>query len=159
MSYEATRQVIQGYFQARFLNPDTNEPWFDVEYPNHIISEPDALPDAPWGRFSIRHGEKVGTDVGTRSSRIPGEATLQIFLPEDSGVKLARTVADSVVDFMENVHLGTDDGIVRFRRISVRELVPENGWDQTLVVMTFERDVINPNAYAEGGDFIPYVPP
>jgi len=155
MSYEVARQVITSYFQANFLNEQDAEP-LPVEYPNRIYALPDGAAAAPWARFSIRHGMKQATDVGTRSSRIGGEATLQIFLPEDSGVKLGRQLGDLIISFMEDVFLGTDDGVVRFRKVSVRELPPDNGWDQTSVVMPFERDIYGAG---QAGTFIPYVPP
>lgn len=164
-SYEIARQVIQKYFSDRFLDPTTSQPWKDaagdliqVEYPNHILSDEEGTADTPWCRFKITHGISQASDVGNYREEIPGEVALQIFLPEDSGVKLARQIADSVRAFMRNVHLGTPDGLIKFRTISVRELTPDQGWDQTLVTCPFVRFIYEATPYAAGGNFIPYPP-
>lgn len=164
-SYEIARQVIQKYFSDRFLDPTTNAPWRDagnnlieVEYPNHILSDQEGTSNNPWCRFRITHGSAQPADVGNYREDIPGEMALQIFLPEDTGVKLGRQIADSVRAFMRNITLETPDGVIQFRTISVRELLPDQGWDQTLVVCPFVRYIYETTPYAPGGFFVPYPP-
>lgn len=153
MSYGIAKSVIAGYFQDHFL-VDSAEP-IPVEYPNRNLEDNDKTTDRTWGRLTILHAMEMSSEVGTQRSRIPGLVQFDIFIPEDTGMKDAYAIGDLIKVFMKDAYLGTDDGVIRFRTVSVRELPASGGWARLAVDMPFQRDVLD---VAAPPAFVPYAP-
>jgi hypothetical protein len=159
MSYESARFAVESYFKTQWdaykaANPDL---WFPIEYPNNRLPENDK--SGPWGRLSIANGPAFGREVGTGSTRVPGVIYLQIFLPEDTGVVIAKKATDYMVDKFLYRQFEIDDGVLRVRSVSGRELPAESGRDRTNVEVVFARDATNPAASAFADTFVPLPTP
>lgn len=90
--------AIEAAFLAGWGSPGL----LPVQMGNQPFTKPKGL---PWGRFAIILGERGPASVSTRFSRTIGFISLQVFIPDDKGERIAATAADAM------------DGIFRFTRI------------------------------------------
>jgi Bacteriophage related domain of unknown function len=156
MSYESARFAIERYFKQQWDAYQSAHPddWFPVEYPNVRLKETEKT--GAWGRLSIVNGVAYPREVGTASTRVTGIVYLQIFVPEDSGVVKARKATDYLVGKFIYRIFQIDDGILRVRGVSGRELSAEGGWDRTNVEVEFTRDAFDPISYSAA--YVPLPP-
>lgn len=103
-----------------------------------------------WARLTVVQGNNwspyVGQPRGRR--RCVGFLTLQVFSPEDSGVKPVSTLADTVADFWDAKELSGTAGSVQthviFRNTSLLIIGAKDGYQQHNVTAEFQRDTIRP---------------
>lgn len=139
MNYEDLRRTLERHFKAAF---QTGIPVaFPVQFENVTFRQPTG---EPWGRFSIRLGDRSNASVGTTHKRTVGLVYLQVFVPENRGTKPATELADRFAAAFDDRELTTDGGtMVQFRSASSETIgLTGEGWHQTNLSVPFWADRI-----------------
>ena len=92
--------------------------------------------DLPWVRLAMQH--QTGSQdslggVGIRKFSRQGLVTIQVFVPQDSGMAAMDTLVTAARAIFEGATIGT----IRFTSASVQEIGPSDGWYQTNVDIEF----------------------
>jgi hypothetical protein len=130
MSFEATRVAIESRVQTNW----TTTP---IKFENVPFKE---TKDAYVALF-ILEGEGQQVSLGTPATRRwPGVIIIQVFVPEDSGTKLAKTYADALAAIFDRVQFSSgNSGTISCRIPSVETVGAKDGWHQTNVTVPFKR--------------------
>lgn len=89
-----------------------------VEHQNHRFARPTA---GAWGRLSLATGETSPASIGTGAGaleRTPFILTLQVFLPENTGTRLAAMAADAMRS-MNRMSINKDGLTLNFDTVSL----------------------------------------
>lgn len=97
---------------------------------------------SPYVALVILVGEGLQVSLGTPVvRRWPGVIILQVFVPADTGTKLAKTYADTLAAVFERVQFSSgNSGTITCRIPSIEAVGIKNGWHQTNVTVPFKRD-------------------
>ncbi len=143
---ERTRALIVTAFKA----------WFDALSPPQALrlvydNLPGVKPSGePWARVSVQQGNNWLPFIGQRKrKRCVGMLSVQIFLPEESGVKVATEFSQLMGDHFDDTELAatTGGGVqtqVLFRTTSLLLITAEDGYQQYNAALEFQRDTIHP---------------
>lgn len=122
--FDEIHTAITKRFQDEFKKPEGETQglpgsFIPIQFDGHPFTAPK---ESPWGRFHIVEGERNNAAVGKKFQRAPGLVYLQIFLPENAGVKQARITADKFAEIFDNYELGGDGWSVLFRTVSLNRV-------------------------------------
>lgn len=142
---ERTRALVTGAFKT-WWDALAPQPAITVVYDN-LKGKPAA--GVAWGRVTVLQGRNWSPFVGSRRKRSIVFLTLQIFIPEDSGVKLASEIAQRMSDQFDDSTLTATDGagvqtVVLFRAASLVLVGAKDGYQQFNVFVEAQRDTIYP---------------
>lgn len=131
MSWEAERNAIESRLAANW----TTTP---IRYENVPFRET----VGPYIALFILDGEGEQISLGTPAlRRWPGVIKIQVFVPQDTGTKLARTYADILGILFDRAQFSSgNSGTIRCRVPSILHVGVTNGWDQINVTIPFVRD-------------------
>lgn len=131
MSFEDTRKAIE----SRLASNWTTTP---IRFENVPFTET----AVPYVALFILDGEGKQISLGTPSlQRWAGLIVVQIFVPQDTGTKTARTYADAIGAIFDRQQFASgNSGTIRSRIPSIRRIGITHGWDQTNVTIPFIRD-------------------
>lgn len=131
MSFEATRQAIEARLAANW----TTTP---IKFENVPFVET----VDPYLALFILDGEGNQITVGDPVvKRWTGLILIQVFVPQDTGTKLARTYADSLGALFERQTFSAGaSGTIRSRIASIQSIGVKDGWYQINVTVPFIRD-------------------
>ena len=110
MTVDALHNTIRGRFQTVVATPLS----LPTAYDNAAFTRPQA---APWARWTVLPGESFQASFGgaTNRYRTPGVAVAQLFVPIETGDKVALEMAQAVKAAFRGVAVGG----VTFREPSV----------------------------------------
>lgn len=98
-------------------------------------------PATKWVRLSVRNidsGQESLGAIGNRKFLRKGMVWLQIFVPLDSGLKDADTLASSFRSIFEGVTFSN----IRFTNVLVKEGTPDNKWYRVVAQAFFDYNEI-----------------
>jgi hypothetical protein len=128
VSSDAVRQAIETRFQTNWTT--TTIKWDGVPF-----QEPE--PKAPWVAFVVLMGDGNQASLGDAPlKRVVGVVSLQIFLPENSGVQVAYSLADTFAGIFDRKQFGTPTVTTRICS-APRRIGPRNGWEQFVTDVSF----------------------
>lgn len=96
-------------------------------------------PAPPWARISILPGKSDPAIIGPGHVRTTGLISVQVFLPEDSGVKLANDTAD-VMAGLNTRQLASGGHVVTLETVSMNDSGSRSGYVQKNVWLPFTAD-------------------
>jgi len=131
MSFEDTRNAIESRLKANW----TVTP---IKFQNVPFQET----AEPYVALFILDGEGSQISLGTPAvRRWPAVIKIQVFVPEDSGTKQARTYADSLGAIFDRAQFSAgSSGTIRCRIPSIADIGVTDGWDQVNVTIPCMRD-------------------
>lgn len=131
MSFEDTRAAIESRVKTNW----TTTP---VKYENVPFEETTKA----YVALFILGGEGGQISLGTPAvRRWPGGIVLQIFVPENTGTKTAKTYADTLAALFDRVQFSSgNSGTISCRIPSTETVGVRNGWHQINVTVPFKRD-------------------
>ena len=118
-------------------------PTVPVKYENRAFTP---VINEEWVAFSIRSGKVAEASIGAIMPRGIGITYLQIFLPENAGTLIARTMVDALADVFDNWHwvypptANYPSGDFWFKRVEVMPSAPRDGWLQWTASVEFKHD-------------------
>lgn len=130
MSFEDERKAIEGRLEANW----TTTP---IRYENVPFKET----SAPYVALFILNGEGQQASLGTPAlRRWPGVIKVQVFVPRDTGTKLARTYADTIGAVFDRAQFSSgNSGTISCRIPSISHVGLANGWNQINVTIPYQR--------------------
>ena len=110
-----------------------------IQMPNTKFDRPD---QSPWARLTVIFGTRSNAAVGGTKVRQLGELYLQVFLPEDSGTKVATDSYDAMATIYDNKNVPfTDDtGFILTQAVTSRPTGIRDGYEQTTISAPFYSD-------------------
>lgn len=132
MSFEDTDKAIE-------VRLSTNWSTTPIKYENAPFVETVAA----YVALFIRGGEGTQISLGSPSvQRWPGLIILQVFVPENTGVRKAKEYADDLKPIFDRAQFSSgNSGTITCRTASVETIGAKNGWCQVNVTVPFRRDV------------------
>ena len=134
MSFNDERAAIEGRFASGYSNT-----------PIQFEDIPFAQPSTAWVALTILSGAGINTSIGgTRQvQRFAGIIQIDVYIPEDTGTKPARDIADLVDPIFNNAQFsfGSSGTITTFVP-SYQTLGVENGWYHAVVSVAYQRTKI-----------------
>lgn len=126
MSYDADRQTIEGILAVWTTTPI-------------VYSENAPMPDSGnWIRLNILNAQAYRSAIHQQHYRHPGIVVIQVFTERESGTGLSTRYGDTLAALFR----GVTSGGIKFRAATVRNIGPTEGWYQTNVEISFERDEV-----------------
>lgn len=143
---ERTRALITSAFKTWWdaLSP---VPGFTLVYDN-LKGKPVAA--VPWARLTVLQGRNWSPYVGQgrKRRRCVGMLTLQVFVPEEAGVKTVNELAQVMADYWDCLELqNTVESVqthVTFRNTDLLIIGSKEGYQQHNITAEFQRDTIRP---------------
>lgn len=131
MSFEDTRKAIEGRLGDNWSTTP-------IKFENVPFKET----KDPYVALFILDGEGQQISLGTPAvRRWPSVIKIQIFVPQDTGTKLARTYADSLGTIFDRAQFSSgNSGTITCRIPSITHVGITNGWDQVNVTIPLKRD-------------------
>jgi hypothetical protein len=121
---------------TEFYNSFTGVPQARITFDNEKFDPPE---DVSWVRFAVRHfggGQESLGDVGARKFNRTGAAFVQVFIPQDTGIRDADTLAQEARTVLEGKTLLS--GAVRTFDSEIREIGLNDGYFMVVVETRFE---------------------
>jgi hypothetical protein len=136
MSFEAERQVLEGWFNDHWANA------CPIRWENLAWQEPI---DATWVAFFIRPGQGQQLDIRGEETltRHDGLVIVQVFQKEKTGTATASRNADRVSDIFRRLRIRDDAaGTFQFREPYIQRVGEANGVYQINVTCPYRRDTL-----------------
>ena len=138
MSYESTRAAIASRIEAQWPSSVA------AAYP--IVSENQPFkggvqPSGPWARYSIRPAANITQDISNHSRQIIGLVWLQIFVPENDGVRPAMLMADAMETIFAEQRIIDANGLIRFERAELQPAGVDSGLAQWSCLVRYRDDL------------------
>lgn len=110
--------------------------------PIRYVNAPFKETDQPYVALFVLDGDGHQISLGPVAlRRWVGIIVIQIFVPQDSGSRVAKTYATTLAAIFDRVEFSTDaSGLIRCRVPALREVGIINGWYQLNVEVPFIRD-------------------
>lgn len=134
MSFEEQSKLIETIFKTGWAARTA------VAWDNQPFNEPAPATGTAWVRFSIRAGDTLPASVGRTMSRTRGIAYLQIFVPKNSGNRVAKGHAEFFRGIFRHERIQACDGVIVFDEISCQDSGDTGEWRQTLGIAPFRQD-------------------
>jgi hypothetical protein len=135
MSFADERTAIESRLQAGFST-------YPVKYDNTDFKPPR---NSPWVSLIILNGSALNASIGTtrRVQRHSGIIQLDVYTPEASGTKDARTIADELDTLFNNVQFSSgNSGTITTYAPFLTNLGIDEGWYHTVLSVGYQRDRI-----------------
>ena len=113
---EYLRALLFADFQTFWTAIDPTP--FPVEYENQPAAR-GVEPGMPYGRLTLVLGDERPASIGTRHTRCPGFLVLQIFMPEETGMKAATDVCELMRAHFNHRQLSATAGDGTVTQISI----------------------------------------
>jgi len=126
------RATLYTEFSTNF----TGVPAARITFDNEKFDPPS---DVSWVRFAVRHfggGQESLGDAGARKFNRTGAAFVQVFVPQDTGVRDADILAQEARTIMEGKTLLS--GAIRTFDSEIREIGLNDGYYMVIVETRFE---------------------
>jgi len=143
MSFEDERRAIEGRFAANFTA-------LAIKWENQPF---DIVNDTAYVALTILTGAGHQASLGGASAlqRYAGVIQIDIYVPEDTGTKVAKQHADTIESIFRQVQFSAgSSGTIFTRTPSIKTLGTmagsqraESGWHRTVVSVDYHRDKIN----------------
>ena len=132
MTFAAIELAIQQRVEANWTATEVE--WQNTEF--------DPKLGTPFVKVTLLFGDEniagfAGTDSGNMYRKV-GVVFFSIFVPPDSGTRLAYTHADNLIALFR----GQEVSGIRFRGVEVNEVGEGDGWFQVNVSIAFEADEV-----------------
>tara|TARA_R110000796_G_C14571530_1_gene435756 strand:- start:2068 stop:2499 length:432 start_codon:yes stop_codon:yes gene_type:complete len=110
-----------------------------IGMPNHVFDRPN---DSHYGKLSIQQGGRASAAIGATRIRSVGMVSLQVFLPENSGEKIATDAGDNFATVYDNQTIALLDasGYIRMGFAEHLGSFPREGYIQHNFSATYEQD-------------------
>jgi len=134
--FDAERATLEALFQGAFSATTY------VAYENVPFAQPEA---SPWVRMTIRPGLGQSAALGGAFHRYAGAVIVQCFVPEETGTKPGRDLADAAAAVFLDAsgrgkQVSTTNGYITFGTPYLEAAGAESGFLQLNVVVPYQRD-------------------
>jgi hypothetical protein len=135
MGYESVRQTV-GNYMTTVYGASGKITAAAVDYPLVGENQPVVPPSTPWLRWGVRPATQNAMDVGGQMKRVTGLLWFQIFLPENTGSRIAHVIADELTTrFFETT---LEAGALKCFSAALGYVGPDgSGWDLWRVTIPY----------------------
>jgi hypothetical protein len=112
----------------------------DVAWDNAPFSRQDGGDAGLWCRMAVNMGESRQRDLGSLVARTTGILLISVFVPAETGDKLALQFADEAVTHFKSAKATLSGTVVQFETPSVRAIGLRDSWWQVNVACPFFTD-------------------